>query len=88
MNGQRGSTGEQSLADLARQLLAADTGGWTPDGVQALADGLGWARGGTADHPVLVTGRSAGVARLIVGGEAEYVDGYDVRYYGLGLPAG
>lgn len=25
---------------------------------------------------------------LIVGGEAEYVDGYDVTYYGLGLPTG
>ncbi|GAA2762242.1 hypothetical protein GCM10010103_12830 [Streptomyces paradoxus] len=58
MNAQRGSTEEQSLADLARRLLAADTGGWTPDGVNALADGLGWARGGTADRPVLITGRS------------------------------
>ena len=58
MNAQRGSTEEQSIADLARGLAAADTGGWTPDGVKALAAGLGWAWGGTPGQPVLVTGRS------------------------------
>ncbi|MEU3933209.1 hypothetical protein AB0E85_14410 [Streptomyces sp. NPDC029044] len=64
MNAQRGSTDDPSLADLARRLPAADTGGWTPDGVNSPAEGLGWARGGTADHPVLVTGRPTGDARL------------------------
>jgi hypothetical protein len=88
MNAQRGSTEEQSLADLARRLRAADTGGWTPEGVNALADGLGWARGGTADHPVLVTGRSSGDARLRPVGtyEEPYTDGES--YVELAVPVG
>ncbi|MFD8233085.1 hypothetical protein ACFV20_14560 [Streptomyces sp. NPDC059696] len=64
MNTQRGSTDAHTLADLARRLRAVDTGGWSPEGVRAMADGLGWARGGTADQPVLITGRAAGDARL------------------------
>jgi hypothetical protein len=39
---QRGSLDEESIADLARRLVAADTGGCTPDGVKALVGGLGW----------------------------------------------
>ncbi|MER7110073.1 hypothetical protein [Streptomyces sp. NPDC000229] len=64
MDGQRGSAEERSIADLARRLVAADTGGWTPDGVRALATELGWAWDGTPDEPVLVTGRPSGDARL------------------------
>ncbi|MEU5390950.1 hypothetical protein ACFYQT_09595 [Streptomyces tibetensis] len=86
MNAQRGSTDEQTLADLARRLRAVDTGGWSPEGVQAMADGLGWARGGTADHPFLVTGRSAGDARLRPVGryEERYVHGES--YVELAVP--
>ncbi|MEU1314534.1 hypothetical protein [Streptomyces tibetensis] len=86
MNAQRGSTDEQTLADLARRLRAVDTGGWSPEGVQAMADGLGWTRGGTADHPFLVTGRSAGDARLRPVGryEERYVHGES--YVELAVP--
>ncbi|MEU7278473.1 hypothetical protein AB0A69_06720 [Streptomyces sp. NPDC045431] len=77
MNGQRGSIEEESIADLARRLVAADTGGWTPDGARALAAELGWAWGGTPESPVLITGRAAGNARLRPVGrfEKSYVDG-------------
>ncbi|HLL34066.1 MAG TPA: hypothetical protein VK545_09260, partial [Streptomyces sp.] len=40
---------------------------------------------------MVATARANGVREptdLIVGGEAEYVDGYEVTYYGLGLPTG
>ncbi|MFJ4537995.1 hypothetical protein ACIP39_18815 [Streptomyces tibetensis] len=86
MNGQRGSTDEQSVADLARRLLAVDTDGWSPEGVTTMADGLGWARGGTADRPVLVTGRSSGDARLRPVGtyEKPYTDGES--YVELAVP--
>ncbi|MET9437183.1 hypothetical protein [Streptomyces sp. NPDC006551] len=86
MNGQRGSTEEQSIADLARRLVAADTGGWTPDGVRALAAELGWAWSGTADHAVLITGRSSGDARLRPVGtyEERYVEGES--YVELAVP--
>ncbi|GAA2269957.1 hypothetical protein GCM10010234_00260 [Streptomyces hawaiiensis] len=86
MNAQRGSTDEQPLADLARRLLAVDTDGWSPDGVKVMADGLGWVRGGTAEHPVLVTGRPPGDARLRPVGtfEEPYTDGES--YVELAVP--
>ncbi|MFB6845212.1 hypothetical protein ACFCXS_10175 [Streptomyces sp. NPDC056373] len=86
MNAQQGSADEQTLADLARRLLAVDTGGWSPEGVRTMADGLGWPRGGTADRPVLVTGRSAGDARLRPVGryEERYVSGES--YVELAVP--
>lgn len=39
----------------------------------------------------MATARAVGVSDPtgpVVGGEAEYVDGYHVTYYGLGLPTG
>lgn len=86
MNGQRGSAEEQSLAHLARRLVAADTGGWTPDGVRALAAELDWSWNGTPDSPVLVTGRPSGNARLRPVGRFEepYVDGES--YVELAVP--
>ncbi|GAA4936342.1 hypothetical protein ACFPM3_06405 [Streptomyces coeruleoprunus] len=86
MNGQRGSTEEESIADLARRLVAADTGGWTPDGVRALAAQLGWAWSGTPSDTVLTTGRSAGNAHLRPVGEFEerYVGGES--YVELAVP--
>ncbi|MGR4880420.1 hypothetical protein ACIPUC_13410 [Streptomyces sp. LARHCF249] len=85
MNEQRGSTEEESIADLARRMVAADTGGWTPDGVRELVAELGWAWNGTAHGPVL-TGRPSGDARLRPVGEFEerYVDGES--YVELAVP--
>ncbi|MFF7040747.1 hypothetical protein ACIP4T_03520 [Streptomyces massasporeus] len=77
---------ESSLADLARRLLAVDTGGWTPDVVKALSDGLGWAQGGTAEHPVLVTGRSSGDARLRPVGTYEQRYASGESYVELAVP--
>ncbi|MFG3270847.1 hypothetical protein [Streptomyces luteogriseus] len=86
MNEQRGSTEALSLAELARRLRAVDTCGWAPEVVTALSDALGWARGGTADQPLLVTGRSAGDARLRPVGQYEerYTDGES--YVELAVP--
>ncbi|MET9426579.1 hypothetical protein [Streptomyces sp. NPDC003036] len=88
MNAQRGSaeTEEESVAGLARRLVAADTGGWTPDGVRALAAELGWAWEGTPEKPVLITGRAAGNARLRPVGRFEepYTDGES--YVELAVP--
>ncbi|MEU8776827.1 hypothetical protein [Streptomyces sp. NPDC048606] len=86
MNEQRGSTTQQSTADLARRLLAADSGGWSPEGVKALAAALGWAWQGTPDRPVLITGRPAGDARLRPVGtyEERHVDGES--YVELAVP--
>ncbi|MGW0711913.1 hypothetical protein ACWD4G_39170 [Streptomyces sp. NPDC002643] len=86
MNEQRGTTEEQTTADLARRLLAADAGGWTPDGVRALAGGLGWDWSGTPERPVLLTGRSSGDAPLRPVGtyEERYVDGES--YVELAVP--
>ncbi|MGV9759088.1 hypothetical protein ACWDUC_25090 [Streptomyces tricolor] len=83
---QRGSTGEPGAADLARRLRAADTGGWTPDGMRAVADRLGWTWDGTPDRPVLLTGRPSGAARLrpVGTGEERYVDGES--YVELAVP--
>jgi hypothetical protein len=85
MNGQRGSTETESVADLARRLVAADTGGWTPDGVSALVAGLGWSWSGAAQDPVL-TGRPSGDARLrpVADFEERYVDGES--YVELAVP--
>ncbi|MEV8536391.1 hypothetical protein [Streptomyces sp. NPDC051211] len=82
---QQGNIEEESIADLARRLVAADPGGWTPDGVRALVAELGWAWNGTAHDPVL-TGRSSGDARLRPVGEFEerYVDGES--YVELAVP--
>ncbi|MFD3698908.1 hypothetical protein ACFWUZ_22655 [Streptomyces sp. NPDC058646] len=86
MNEQQESTEEQSVAGLARRLVAADTGGWTPDGVKALVAGLGWDWSGTPDRPVVITGRPAGDARLRPVGtyEERYVDGES--YVELAVP--
>ncbi|MGW7343594.1 hypothetical protein [Streptomyces sp. NPDC054854] len=86
MSAQRGSIEERSVADLARELVAADAGGWTPDGVKALAERLGWAWGGTSDQPVLVTGLASGNARLRPVGtyEERYVD--NESYVELAVP--
>ncbi|MGW7440323.1 hypothetical protein [Streptomyces sp. NPDC054849] len=77
---------EESIADLARRLVAAGTGGWTPDGVRALAAELGWAWNDTPDGPALITGRSAGDARLRPVGrfEERYVSGES--YVELAVP--
>ncbi|MFI1286804.1 hypothetical protein ACH4U5_39705 [Streptomyces sp. NPDC020858] len=85
MSDQRGSIEEESIADLARRLVAADTGGWTPDGVRALVAELGWAWNGTA-HDAVLTGRSSGDARLRPVGEYEerYTDGES--YVELAVP--
>ncbi|MFC0052049.1 hypothetical protein [Streptomyces actinomycinicus] len=85
MNEQRGSSARESIADLARRLVAADTGGWTPDGVRALVAGLGWTWDGAPDDTVL-TGRSAGGARLRPVGRFEeaYADGES--YVELAVP--
>lgn len=69
-------TENESLGDLARRLVAADTGGWSPDGVRALVAGLGWTWSGTPDDPVVHTGRPSGDARL------RPVGRYEERYVG------
>ncbi|CAL9335542.1 hypothetical protein [Streptomyces sp. enrichment culture] len=76
----------ESVGDLARRLVAANSGGWTPDGVKALASGLGWALKETPAGPVLDTGRSAGDARLRPVGtfEERYVGGES--YVELAVP--
>ncbi|GHA31087.1 hypothetical protein GCM10010329_63150 [Streptomyces spiroverticillatus] len=86
MDVQQGSPSEEPIADLARRLVAASSGGWTPDGVRALAAELGWAWNDTSDGPVLVTGRSSGDARLRPVGRFEepYVDGE--AYVELAVP--
>ncbi|MFJ8085672.1 hypothetical protein ACIQ6Y_34480 [Streptomyces sp. NPDC096205] len=78
----------EPVADLARRLVAADSGGWTPDGVKSLAEQLGWAWEGTPTHPELVTGRSTGNARLRPVGrfEERYVSGES--YVELAVPVG
>lgn len=86
MSEQRGSTEEQSVADLARRLRAADTGGWTPDGVRALAAELGWDWSGKPDEPVLITGRSSGDARLRPVGKYEEPYVYGESYVELAVP--
>ncbi|MEU0272912.1 hypothetical protein [Streptomyces sp. NPDC006307] len=55
------------------------------------AGGPGEPKGRALAEMLVATARAVGVSEptdLVVGGEAEYVDGYDVRYYGLGLPTG
>ncbi|MDI2129170.1 hypothetical protein [Yinghuangia seranimata] len=55
------------------------------------AGGPGAADGRALAEMLVATARAAGVAEprdLIVGGEAESVGPYDVRFYGLGLPTG
>ena len=55
------------------------------------AGGPGEPKGHLLAEMLVATARAAGVADptdLIVGGEAEYVDGYHVTYYGLGLSTG
>jgi hypothetical protein len=86
MNEQRGGIEEESIADLARRLVAADPDGWTPDGVRALVAGLGWDWQGTPDEPVLATGRPTGDARLRPVGRYEqaYVGGES--YVELAVP--
>ncbi|MGW7052648.1 hypothetical protein [Streptomyces sp. NPDC054887] len=86
MNDQRGNIAEESIAELARRLVAADAGGWTPDGVRAFAAELGWAWNGTPDKPVLTTGRASGDARLRPVGKYEerYVCGES--YVELAVP--
>ncbi|WP_405860816.1 hypothetical protein OG361_37320 [Streptomyces sp. NBC_00090] len=77
MNEQRGSDVRESIGELAQRLVAADTDGWTPEGMKAVAAELGWAWSDSSDAPVLITGRSSGPARLRPVGEYEkrYVDG-------------
>ncbi|MET9378575.1 hypothetical protein ACFYV5_32105 [Streptomyces sp. NPDC003035] len=77
MNVQRGSNAQESIGELALRLVAADTDGWTPEGVKAAAAELGWAWSETSDAPVLITGRSTGHARLRPVGryEERYVSG-------------
>ncbi|MEU9701044.1 hypothetical protein [Streptomyces sp. NPDC047981] len=59
---------------------------WRVDG-----GGPGEPKGHALAEMLVATARAAGASEptdLIVGGEACYVDGYDVTYYGLGLPTG
>ncbi|MEU4269524.1 hypothetical protein [Streptomyces sp. NPDC026092] len=86
MNAQRGSTTEEPIGDLARRLLAADTDGWTPEGMQAVAAELGWAWGGTPEAPVLATGRAAGDARLRPVGQYEKRYVFGESYVEIAVP--
>ncbi|MFC8952778.1 hypothetical protein ACFT8P_09035 [Streptomyces sp. NPDC057101] len=77
MNTQRGNSAQASTGELALRLVAADTDGWTPEGVKAAGAELGWVWKEGAHGPVLVTGRAAGDARPRPVGEYEkrYVHG-------------
>jgi hypothetical protein len=76
-----------STTELAEQLVAADPGGWSTDGLRAMAAALGWTWTDGAAGPVLGTGPT-GEARLSRVGtyEERYTDGE--QYVGLVIPLG
>jgi hypothetical protein len=77
-----------SISELAERLVAADTGGWSTEGLRAMAASLGWTWTEGAAGPVLGTGPATGEARPIRAGtyEERYTDGEE--YVGLVIPVG
>ncbi|MER6613193.1 hypothetical protein [Streptomyces xantholiticus] len=77
-----------STTELAERLIAADTGGWSADGLRATAAALGWTWTDEAAGPVLRTDRASGDARLTPVGEYGKRYTYGEEYVELVIPVG